>query len=330
MKDVKKIKFVGYWKDFDYSKQLIYQILTKHFDVKIVDDPDYVICNIFAHPYEYCRYPQVRIMNVSENYIPDFNLIDYAICSYPIQYDDRSFYKPAFVDTSSSFQKLNTKPKHFDISFVKDKKYFANFIAGHESENGIRGNFFKQLSSYKRIESVGTYLNNSEGKTVSFKDESKTDFQRKSKFTLCFESTSHNGFVTEKIVDAFYADTIPIYYGSPSVTKIFNKKAFINCTDFDSFEEVIDRIIEIDNNDEEYLSMINQPIFVDLNYKEAILKSFEDYILYVFNQPLETAFRRSRVYHPQDYNDYLARACSPETLTQKQLLKLLGKRLFRK
>ena len=37
MKDVKKIKFVGYWKDFDYSKQLIYQILTKHYDVKIVD-----------------------------------------------------------------------------------------------------------------------------------------------------------------------------------------------------------------------------------------------------------------------------------------------------
>lgn len=326
-KQVKRIKFVGYWDNFDYRNQLFYNILSKHFEVRIVDDPDYIICNIFGNPYEYCKYPQVRIMNVSENYIPDFNLIDYAICSYPIQYDDRAFYKPAFVDTSASFGKIETSPKLHNKAFLEKKEYFANFIAGHESEYGIRGDFFKKLSSYRRIESVGTYLNNT-GKTVSFKDSSKIEFQRKCKFTLCFESTSHNGFVTEKLVDAFFAETVPVYYGSPSVNEIFNCNAFINCSDFDSFDDVIKRVIEIDQNDDLYLDMINQPVFVDENYKSNILNQLEKYILYIFNQPIETAFRRSRVYHSKNYNDYLSKAVLPEQLSKRELIRLFKKKLI--
>ena len=53
------------------------------------------------------------------------------------------------------------------------------------------------------MESPGSYLNTMpDGKVVSFENESKVDFQRKCKFTLCFESTNHYGFVTEKIMDA--------------------------------------------------------------------------------------------------------------------------------
>ena len=62
------------------------------------------------------------------------------------------------------------------------------------------------------------------GEVVNWLDGSKTALQRKCKFTLCFESTNHYGFVTEKIMDAFYSDTIPVYYGSPTVAGIFNKE----------------------------------------------------------------------------------------------------------
>ena len=80
------------------------------------------------------------------------------------------------------------------------------------------------------------------GQLVDWLDGSKTELQRKCKFTLCFESTCHYGFVTEKIMDAFYADTIPVYYGSPTVTDIFNRDAFINCGDYPSFDAAIERI----------------------------------------------------------------------------------------
>lgn len=84
---------------YDKKQNLIYDILKNNgYDVQIVDDPDYIICDVLGENfYEYCKYPQVRIMCSGENYIPDFNLIDYAISPYPIQFGDRHFQLPMCV-----------------------------------------------------------------------------------------------------------------------------------------------------------------------------------------------------------------------------------------
>ena len=329
-----KINYSGTFTGYDPHQNLIYDILKgRGFDVQIVDDPDYLICDVFGeNPYEYCKHPQVRIMYNSENYIPDFNLIDYAICSYPIQFQDRCYYLPCCVWPQKHWRALPKKNReNLTLDFVKSKVYFANFIASHESENNIRGDFFKKLCAYKRVESPGSYLNNMpNGEMVSWMDDSKTDFQRKCKFTLCFESTSHNGFVTEKITDAFYADTIPVYYGSPSVTDIFNRNAFINCSDYASFDEVIEKIKELDQDDEKYLEMIQQPILVDPTFPDRVMDEVEDYVCSIFEQPLEKAYRRSRVYHPERCNDYLARAVDEETLTMKNLVARIGAKVKKK
>lgn len=202
---------------------------------------------------------------------------------------------------------------------------------GHESEFNIRGDFFKKLSAYKRVESAGTYLNNMpDGQTVSWLDGSKTDLQRKCKFTLCFESTNHYGFVTEKIMDAFYADTIPVYYGSSTVTDIFNRDAFINCSDYPSFDAVIERIKELDQDDEQYLQMLRQPILVDPAYPQKLDAQLGAYICGIFEQPLEQAYRRSRVFLPRRCNDFLARAVDEETLTMGNLLHRMGQKVQKK
>ncbi|MBQ7828782.1 MAG: hypothetical protein IJ345_00735 [Clostridia bacterium] len=303
-----KIKFVGYWQGFDYTNKHIYKLLTKHYDVQIVEnDPEYVICSVFGRPYEYCKYPQVRIMYVGENYIPDFNVVDYGICNYPIKLQDRAFYFPFCLDEFGHCESLQSKDRNYSDEILKEKIYFANFIAGHESENAIRGNFFKKLDrEYKRIESVGSYLNNQpDGKRVQWDNDSKREFQSKCKFTLCFESTKHEGFVTEKITDAFYADTIPIYYGSDNVKDIFNEKAFINCADYPDFESVLAKIKELDEDDEKYMEMLRQPIFVNPSFVDDTLAAFEKYLCAIFDQPLEKAYRRSRVYAAHIEDDFL-------------------------
>lgn len=207
------------------------------------------------------------------------------------------------------------------VDFVKNKQYFANFIAGHESEYNIRGDFFKKLCEYKRVESPGSYLNNMpNGEQVNWLNDSKSDFQRKCKFTLCFESTNHYGFVTEKIMDAFYADTIPVYYGSPTVTEIFNKDAFINVADYESFDAAIERIKELDQDDEKYLEMLRQPILVNPDYPRELEDALGKYVCHIFDQPLEQAYRRTRVYRPRDCDEYLARAVDSDSLTMKNLI----------
>ena len=272
-------------------------------------------------------------MHSGENYIPDFNLIDYSICPYPIAFGDRNFYLPTCVWPRNHWQSLPNKPRNRETAqtLLRQKEYFANFIASHESEFNIRGDFFKKLCQYTRVESPGSYLNNMpDGQVVSFENESKVDFQRKCKFTLCFESTNHYGFVTEKIMDAFYADTIPVYYGSPTVTEIFNRDAFINVGDYPSFDAAMEAIIALDQDDEAYIRMLSQPILVDPTYPERLERELGDYIRHIFDQPLEQAYRRSRVYHPKKIDDYLARSVDSETLTMGNLLsrmkdKIIGK-----
>ena len=321
-----KLNYSGIADDFNPEQNLIYDILKINgYDVRICDDPDYVICDFSSeNVYEYCKKPQVRIMYSGENYIPDFNLIDYAISPYPVQFGDRAFHLPACVWPRDHWQALPQKDRNYSSDILNQKPYFANFIVGHESEFNIRGDFFKKLCQYKRVESAGTYLNNMPGgQLVDWQDGSKTELQRKCKFTLCFESTCHYGFVTEKIMDAFYADTIPVYYGSPTVTDIFNRDAFINCGDYPSFDAAIERIRELDQDDEQYLQMLRQPILVDPAYPRQLEENLGKFICHIFDQPLEQAYRRSRVYKPKQCNDFLARAVDEEWLTAGNLTKRL-------
>lgn len=307
-----KVKFVGYRRKaringVNLEDTWIYQTLCKHYDVELSDNPDYVFCNCF-NLYDYCKYPQVRIMYSGENYVPDFNLIDYAISSYPVDFLDRNFYLPqSLFGYHGERKEMESRERNYTKEFLATKTRFANFIASYDSENNMRGDFFKALSKRKKVDSAGKWLNNT-GEHVRFQDNSKADFQRQCKFSLCFESTSNGGFNTEKIMDAFYAETIPVYYGDPNISSIFNPKAFINVADYASFDEAIEKILEIDADDEKYLEMMNQPIFVEENYISKSYEQAEDFLIHIFEQPIEKAYRRSRVFWPKGHEEFLVKA----------------------
>ena len=299
-----KINFVGFWPGFDPENFFLTGILRKHYRVEITEDADYVICSGFNF-YEYLGSEQVRIFFSGENYIPDFNFVDYAITVYPIEFLDRHFSFPGLVLNSFDFLKETAAlDRNYRKSILDGKPYFMNMIASHESEHGLRGEIVRRLSQYRRVEAAGTYLNNMpDGKAVSMSDGSKTMLQKKCKFTFCGESIAHEGFVTEKIFDAFRADTIPIYYGSSTVSSIINKDAYIDIRDYDSLDQVVERIIELDSDDEKYLQMLRQPIFANADYVERIITELEKFICHIFDQPAEKAYRRSRSYMPIKYEE---------------------------
>lgn len=302
-----KIKFEGFWPDFVKEDYEFYRTLARHYDVQVTEDADYVFFSIFSdRPFKFCNYPGIRILVIGENYLPDFNLVDYAISPYPLQLQDRSFYFPFCIDKLGHCEALATKNRDYSADILKEKVFFANMIASHDSEFNERSRMFHLLSEYKRVESPGSFLHNADtSEKITWLNSSKTDFQRKCKFTLCLESTKHEGFVTEKITDAFFADTIPIYYGSSSVKEIFNEKAFIDLSDYPSFEDAVNRIIEIDNDDDLYLAMLRQPIFVDNDFVKKTYAAQEQFLLNIFDQPLEKAKRRSGIYTPKEAEDFL-------------------------
>ncbi len=334
MKKTIKIKFVGfqsqgYINGVKLKDTWLYKTLDNNFDIVECQDADYVICSCFDL-YEYCGMNQIRIMYSGENYIPDFNLVDYSICSYPIIFSDRNFFLPASMfGYDGERVKIENRKNCFDRSTLKNKTKFANLIASYDSENNYRSRLFNELSKYKFVDSPGKFLRNCD-EQVRFQDNSKTEFQKKCKFSLCVESAVNNGFNTEKIMDAFYSETIPIYYGDPEIERIFNPKAFINVAKYETVEDAVKRVIEIDNNDELYLQMLNEPIFNDEHYISETFKNAEEFLVSIFNQPIEKAGRRSKVYWPKGHEEFLVKATKTHKLLYKNKFYLFFKSLLRK
>tara|TARA_Y100000590_G_scaffold317912_1_gene359683 strand:- start:1836 stop:2726 length:891 start_codon:yes stop_codon:yes gene_type:complete len=81
------------------------------------------------------------------------------------------------------------------------------------------------------------------------------------KFVIAMENSIGDGYVTEKIVNAFYSGAIPIYWGSSNINDLFNKNAFINVSDFNNLDECIEYISNLSEDDINY--MLNQNIYND-------------------------------------------------------------------
>jgi hypothetical protein len=47
------------------------------------------------------------------------------------------------------------------------------------------------------------------------------------KFVFCAENSFHAGYITEKVFNAFYARTVPIYMGPPDTFKFLNREAVV-------------------------------------------------------------------------------------------------------
>lgn len=143
-----------------------------------------------------------------------------------------------------------------------DKTGFCSFVSSNPNCQD-RNRAFELISCYKRIDSAGPLFNNM-GYTLPRDginaQKSKFDFLKTRKFNLCYENGSYPGYVTEKVFHALYTNTVPIYWGSSTVEMDFNPKAIINRHDYETDEELMMRIIELDNDDDKYNEVLQQPI----------------------------------------------------------------------
>jgi alpha(1,3/1,4) fucosyltransferase len=302
-----KIAFTDFTGSFNPTR--IQKLLAKKFDLTIDEEnPDYIIYSIFGH--QYLKYPEaVRIFFVGENVHPDFNLCDYAFGYDWMDFGDR-FYRCPNYQLYDQFKNICDRKKSF-LSKEDIKKYkpnFCNFIYSNYNSHPFRDEFYHLLNSYKKVDSAGSYLNN-----VGFTPGSaykgdwsyeKVKFQKSYKFTIAFENSSTTGYTTEKIIHAFAADTIPIYWGNPEIGRELNTRRFINCHEHDSPDDVIQHIKQIDQNDELFLNILDEPFFPndqvpDYLRDENILAQSD----HIFSQSKHAAVRRNRYVWGRKYEE---------------------------
>ena len=287
-----KIKFFGFWEGFDPESFFITKCLREKYNVVITEDADYAIISVFDYSHSYCNFNGVRIYYSGENVPPDFSEMDYAIAFDDIHFGDRYFRYPMSYNDTEIGEIAQNKHKNVTESVLAEKDYFCSFMYSHE---GIkeRTELFHLIFSYKPITSVGKYLHNTDI-VIPYEEnqKSKLAFQHKAKFVLAVENTSYPGYATEKLLHAFASQSVPIYYGDPTISKEFNSKAFINCHDYDSFEDVLEVVKKLDANDSLYLEMLKQPAFIEENHVQNRRAKFADFLYNIFEQEYQKAFRR--------------------------------------
>lgn len=303
-----KINFADFWDGFDPENNFLISVLRERYDVQICDDPDYLFYSCFG--LTHTPFGGIKIFYTGEDVSPDFNLCDYAIGFDEIQFGDRYLRYPIFAHRRW-FDKAQVKHLITDEDIAKKDK-FCNFIYSNFKANPARRQFFELLSQYKPVDSGGRYLNNI-GKPVA----DKLSFQSQYKFSIAFENDMSDGYTTEKMTDAFAAKTIPIYWGNAHVAQDFNAKAFINCNDYDSFADVIERVKQIDQDDALFRSILEEPIFTPENHPERFSEDrLREFLFAIFDQPLERASRRSRYswqrFYIEDQQKIVAKAVRQE------------------
>lgn len=292
-----KLKICGYNPDDKFSLGSFFlPRLKQWYNVELSEEPDYVI--FYESTAEHLRYPNaIRIFFTGENVHPDFNLADYAISFDYLSFGDRHFRLPIYLVTTFYSEEDIKNAADFTSAFEKvppmtheelaRKTGFCSFVYSNYLADPRRKELFDALSAYKKVDSGGRYLNNIGGPVPN-----KLLFEREHKFSIAFENSSREGYTTEKLPGSLAARTIPIHFGNPLVGKEFNTKRFINVHDFPSLDAVVARVRELDENDEEYLRVINQPVLAEGYHFDDAYRAFDAFLRNIFDQPKEAAVRR--------------------------------------
>ncbi|MCQ2720761.1 fucosyltransferase [Helicobacter pylori] len=320
-----KIAVANWWGDKEvkkFKKNILYFILSQRYAITLHQNPDKPADIVFGNSLGSARkilsYQNAkRVFYTGENEVPNFNLFDYAIGFDELDFRDRYLRMPLYYgrlhhkaesvnDTTAPYKlKDNSlyalkKPSHHFkenhpnlCAVVNDesdplKRGFASFVASNPNAP-IRNAFYEALNAIEPVTGGGSVKN-----TLGYNVKNKSEFLSQYKFNLCFENSQGYGYVTEKIIDAYFSHTIPIYWGSPSVAKDFNPKSFVNVHDFKNFDEAIDYVRYLHTHKNAYLDMLYENPLNEIDGKAYFYQnlSFEK-ILDFFKTILEN----DTIYH---------------------------------
>ena len=286
MKKTVRVDFTDFWPGFKKTDNYFYNILKRYYRVEISSKPDFLFCSYFSR--KHFRYGDcVKILYMGENLVPDFNLYDYALGFQHMEFGDRYLRLPHYALYTEDIPAALHKHEKDDDYYLSREK-FCNRVVSNPEASGERERMYKALCRLGQVDSGGRYRNNVGGPV---KDK------------VAFENSSTPGYVTEKLLQAFSGETIPIYWGDPLVAEEFNPAAFINCMDYPDIRSVVRAVAEIRKDDARYLEMMKAPAVLPGSRGEACLK--EDYadafLCAIFEQEKEEAFRRNMVYIGKNY-----------------------------
>lgn len=258
---------LGFADTYDNAKKFFVDVLSRRYNITRDDEnPDYLIFGDKNFGETHYRYTKAKkIFFTGENVRPNYLTYDHAI-TFDHENSRKHYRLPLYVLELWAIKNDNgvTEELHnrvFDAELEYDtKKRFTAYVQSNPNCEP-RTKFVQFLLSKNSVDCAGPHLNNT--KFILPRDRMlKINFFREAKFGISFENGSYPGYVTEKLIDAYYARTIPIYWGSAMIHRDFNPKSFIDASKY-NFTDLFDHMREVASDKNKYLDILTQPAFHD-------------------------------------------------------------------
>lgn len=232
-------------------------------------EADLVVTSVFGHTQ---TDPRKTVAYIGENIRPSYIGYNYSLSFDWDTYGGRNYRLPLWYSRLAwdGFEQKPRRDNHHNHGFeqlipisslthgrkldIKAKDKFCVMVAGNPE--GLRINLFNSISKYKQVDGYGNMFNNPLRK-------SKFALLPEYKFCLCPENSVYDGYVTEKLIDAYAGLTVPIYSGTLSVDCDFNERSFLNYMNMKDMDKFVKLITDVDGSLELYQTIYERPLLLE-------------------------------------------------------------------
>jgi|18_taG_2_1085343.scaffolds.fasta_scaffold01215_5 hypothetical protein len=284
-----KISFCDFWLDFQPSNNFFKDLFEDIYGNITVTDPDAADI-LFFGPYgqEHRRFNKdniIKIFYTGENERPNFDECTYSLSFDFEDYNSRNIRLPLWFLQFDWYNKKGYINPEFILPLNKidqneyidtAKTEFCVLVNNNLFSN--RADCVEALSPYKKVQCFGKPFGN-----WFYGESKKYETFSHYKFSICFENSvaPTGGYYTEKLIHAKCSGTLPLYYADEKVSEDFNPKSFLNLNDYESMDDFVKHVIEIDQNDNLYTKIINEPLF-HVNPQRSDLENLKSKIKELF------------------------------------------------
>lgn len=271
--DENHIETLNFWPSYVAKNLWMYQFAQHHFAPLLTAENSLLISSVFAAKKNIkLSKSRVKFFYSGENLerFPEYKDYCKGIADVAAGFDYfasqhyqrfplwLTFFFPPFSDRRIISEFVHDFVEHGND--LPSQRKFAAMVCSHD-RNGVRKTLFNALSEIERVDSGGSFLNNTTDLKEKFADN-KRQFIKQYKFNICTENSDTAGYVTEKLFEAIKCNTVPVYWGSNNrpEPEILNHDAII-FYEKGKTEQLVKQVRELHLQPKLYNEFISQPRF---------------------------------------------------------------------